>query len=165
MIVNVDTREKPQAIETIKKQFQELDVSYERNKLNVGDYSLVGDSKFVIDRKQTIDELYQNVCSGDHARLKREILRAKEQGIHICFLIEDDRCSCVHDFNNWVSKYTKSRTAGKRLYKAVMTMIRRYDNISFQFCRRDVTGYRINELLRENDHEQQQEVPGVHKTI
>lgn len=151
MRVQVDTREKPKAIETILTQFDELGVSYAREKLDVGDYC-VPSSKFVIDRKQTINELYSNICSSDHARLKKEIMRANAKGIKICFLIEDSRASCLHDLKYWRSKYAKNLSSGERLYKAIMTMLWKYKNISFQFCRPAVTGYRIAELLRENSY-------------
>jgi ERCC4-type nuclease len=83
----IDTREKPQAIETILKQINEAGVKYERTKLLFGDYMDWNRPHIVIDRKQNIAELAKN-CTWEHERFKSELERARMANSRLVILVE-----------------------------------------------------------------------------
>ena len=88
----------------------------------------------------------------DHCRFKNEILRAKEQGIKLIFLIEDDKVHSIEDVKKWWnpnSLFHQKYMTGEMLYKGMKTQIKRY-GVEFEFCRKDETGFRIIDLLRKN---------------
>ena len=87
MQIQIDSREKPKAIEKILEEFEKQNVQYFRSKLYVGDYQSLDNPRLVIDRKQDLQELCGNVCQ-QHERFKAELLRAMEQGIKIVILCE-----------------------------------------------------------------------------
>ena len=60
MTIQVDTREKPQAIKTITAAFDRKGVQWFRSKLTVGDYMSLDDARLVIDRKRRLEELCGN---------------------------------------------------------------------------------------------------------
>lgn len=87
MQIQIDSREKPKAIEKILEEFERQNVKYFRSKLYVGDYQSLDNPRLVIDRKQDLQELCGNVCQ-QHERFKSELLRAMEQEIKIIILCE-----------------------------------------------------------------------------
>ena len=76
MKVYVDSREKPQAIKQITAYFDRHGIAWEQKKLDTGDYMLEGQPSLIIDRKQSLSELANNLLSPDRARFYREIRRA-----------------------------------------------------------------------------------------
>jgi len=152
MEVLIDTREKPNAIGKIIKQFEENDIKYARSKLFVGDYMSLSNAKYVIDRKQGLQELCGNVCQ-QHQRFKAELQRANELGIKVCVLVEHgENISCLEDVKNWYNPRLKTSpraTKGETLYKILDTLSWNYD-VDFEFCKKGETGLRIIELLRKN---------------
>lgn len=170
MDVQIDSREKPHAIKKIIEEFDRQGVNYFRSKLYSGDYMSLDNPRLVIDRKQDISEIHQNVCQG-HERLKREMIRAREAGIKIVFLIEHgEDIRCLEDLiffrqpaqvrykwttrtENGVQKkarvpYTQKEIVGSSLYKSFCTIQERY-GCRFEFCTKDETGKRILEILRD----------------
>ena len=105
----------------------------------------------VVDRKQNLLEVAQNVCQ-DHKRFKAELIRAKEAGIHIVFLVEHGRSvRSLEDVKAWVNPRLKTSPlamSGERLYKILTTMQQTY-GCEFQFCTKAETGDRILEILNE----------------
>lgn len=87
MQIQVDTREHAKEWERIMTQFDSLSVQYFRSKLYVGDYQSLDNPRLVVDRKKDLQELCGNVCQ-QHERFKKELLRAKEQGIQLVILCE-----------------------------------------------------------------------------
>ena len=69
MQIQIDSREKPKAIEKILEEFEKQNVQYFRSKLYVGDYQSLDNPRLVIDRKQDLQELCGNVCQ-QHERFK-----------------------------------------------------------------------------------------------
>ena len=61
MTILTDTREKPQAIQKILAEFERQQVKVIRSKLWVGDYQRLDNPMLVIDRKQNLAELCNNV--------------------------------------------------------------------------------------------------------
>ena len=77
MIIEIDTREKPKAIEKIIDYFQQNEIKYIRSKLYYGDYRIMESPLLVVDRKQNIAELAKN-CTSEHVRFRDELERAKK---------------------------------------------------------------------------------------
>ena len=62
MMIWIDSREKDHAIQKILNHFQSVHTKYFVSKLPVGDYMSLDNPRLVIDRKQNLSELCQNVC-------------------------------------------------------------------------------------------------------
>ena len=151
MLIQVDTREKPSQTERILEHFDNQGVQYLIKKLDVGDYMSFSNIKCAIDRKQSIGEYAVNM-GADHARFKREMIRANENGIKLIFLIENDKIKSIEDVKKWWnpnSMFHQRFMTGEMLYKGMNTQIERY-GVEFHFCKKEETGYRIVELLKEN---------------
>lgn len=166
MQIQCDSREKPKEWERIAKQFDELGIQYFRSKLYVGDYMSLDNPRLVIDRKKDLQELCGNVTQ-QHERFKRELIRAKEQGIQIIILCEHGED--IHDLEDvyfwenprrqlykWVTVNGKPRRvkvdprklaiSGQQLFKCLSTIKERY-GVLFYFCDKSETGKKIAELL------------------
>ena len=168
MEIQIDSREKPHAIKLIQAEFDRQGIHYFRSKLYVGDYMSLDNPRLVVDRKQDIEEIHQNVCQG-HERFRRELIRAMQAGIQIVFLIEhggelqqlDDliffyapeiqRWRWQTVTQNGVPRkvrvpYTQKAIDGKVLYKSFCTIQDRY-GAKFEFCTKEQTGKRIIDIL------------------
>lgn len=157
MEIWTDSREKDRAIKPILKHFDSVGVKWFVSKLFVGDYMSLDNARLVVDRKRLL-ELTQNVCQ-DHARFARELERAKEYGIHITVLCENnDGITCLADLLEWVNprlKESPMAVSGERLFKILSAMqcnTLKYD-VSFEFCNQSETGQRIIEILGGDPHE------------
>ena len=151
MVIEVDTREKPKAIQTILKQFEAAGVTVIRSKLWVADYRLLDNPYLVIDRKQSLSELCNNVVQ-DHKRFRDELIRAQEVGISVVVLVEHGGgIKSLEDVPNWVNprlKVSPLAVSGERLYKILKAMEYTY-KVRFEFCNKANTGRRILEILTE----------------
>jgi len=149
MIIQIDTREKPQAIEKILKEFDLQEVKYIRSKLYVGDYMNMDNPKLIIDRKQNLTEVCSNVVQ-QHDRFAKELKKAKDAGIHLIILVEHGaNIKELKDVVNWQNprlKVSPNAVSGERLYKIMKTMAEYYDT-EFLFCTKAETGKKIIELL------------------
>lgn len=143
-IILCDTREKKN--KHILDYFDEIGQDYIITKLDAGDYALFRQNKTILDKKEGLLELSHNLCNSlDHARLKREIERAKNNGcVRFIFLIQDNKIKTVEDIMNWTSPHTKVK--GATLYKIMCTMKERYD-VNFIFCPKKKMGAKIIALL------------------
>lgn len=154
LTVLMDTREKPKAVQTIMKQFEAAGVRVIRTKLWVADYQLFDNPHLVVDRKQTLSELCNNVVQ-DHKRFRAELLRAQEYGQHIIVLVEHSKnIRTLEDVIHWVNprlKVSPLAVSGERLYKILSAMSKTYD-VEFRFCTKDQTGATIIELLKGEQH-------------
>ena len=164
MQIQVDTREHKKEFERIEKQLQSAGVDYFRSKLFVGDYCNVDYPRLVIDRKKDLQEIIGNVTQ-QHERFTKELLRAKEKGFKVIILVEHGKdIQSLEDVFFWhnprldkyewkvvdghpvkIQMYPKA-TTGAQLYKSLCTIRDRYD-VEFQFCTKDLTGFKIIELL------------------
>lgn len=151
MVIEVDTREKPKAIQTILKQFEAAGVQVIRSKLWVADYRLLDNPYLVIDRKQNLNELCNNVVQ-EHKRFAAELTRAKDVGISVVVLVEHGGAiKSIEDVPNWVNprlKVSPLAVSGERLYKILKAMEYTY-GVRFEFCDKRQTGKRILEILME----------------
>jgi len=145
----IDTREHPQAIGKILRQFDEAGVEVIRSKLYVGDYQSLDNARLVVDRKQNLQELCGNICQ-QHERFVNELYRAKEHGIKLIVLCEHSpQIKCLEDVQGWVNprlRTSPKATTGETLYKVLNTLSVRYQT-EFLFCSKSETGQKIIELL------------------
>jgi len=138
MIV-VDTREQlPLPFGKTRKQI--------RQKLDVGDYTtidLLG--KFHIERKSPGD-LYASIIQG-HNRFRKEIMRAKAQGIKIIIMVECPEQIFIK--KRWSKIAPKLRTPGNTLKKIIDTIQHKYDVKVIWCYDRDDMVFRMNRIFAE----------------
>ena len=148
----IDTREKPKAIKTILKQFDDAGIHYERTKLLFGDYMDYNRPEIVIDRKQNIRELAKNVTI-ERSRFIAELNRAKVAGAKLIILVEQNRykdrdkwihVETIEDLMLWSDKHTSVR--GEAVYRRLSGLKYNY-NISVQFCDKRSSGKEILKLI------------------
>jgi len=156
MIIQIDTREKPRAIQKILHDFRDNGVQFYSSKLYVGDYMNPKKPDVVVDRKQNISEICSNVgsCEKEHERFRDEILRANAIGVRVIVLIEHGHgYRSLEDVKFWENpRLTESpkATSGAKLYKILKTMCEKYD-MDVMFCDKAETGARIRELLSNDE--------------
>lgn len=150
MVIQIDSREKARAIRKIVETFDNNGIQHFVSKLPVGDYMSLDNPRLIIDRKQNLAELCQNVCQG-HRRFRAELERANEYGMHVIILCEHGRdIKTFTDVMKWENPRLKDSPMamnGERLYKVLSSMSKKY-NVDFEFCTKSQTGKRIIELLR-----------------
>lgn len=143
-MIQIDTREKPQAIAGIKKFFDRNGIEYIDKKMDIADYCVVGNETLVIDRKRNLQEVAQNLCSSDKSRFWREVRAAYENNIKMIILVEQSGINDLRDISKWNSKY--QRLSGKRLQEEMFRVAIAY-GVEWCFCHKNSTGRRIAELL------------------
>lgn len=174
MIIQVDSREKARAIKKIEAEFDRQGIKHPISKLIVGDYMNYDNPRVIIDRKQNLAEVCNNLTQ-QHKRFRKEALLAKELGITLIILVEDGaKVKSLADVDNWINprryQYCKAHgiptkggveaeiaeferhggkkqpPTGKWLAKTMRTMSERY-GIIWEFCSKQNTGKRIIEIL------------------
>lgn len=143
-LIVVDTREKGN--KKILEYFDSVGQDYVISKLDAGDYALFKDYSTIIDKKDGLLELSHNLCNSlEHARILREIQRAKDLGCsNFIFLIQDNKIKTTKDIKNWSSPHTKVK--GETLLKIMNTMCKKYA-IRFIIVPKKKMGKKIIELL------------------
>lgn len=143
-LIICDTREKGN--KKILEYFTKVNQDYIISKLDAGDYMKYKDYSTIIDKKDGLLELANNLChTSEHERIKREITRAKELKCdNFIFLIQDSKIKTIEDVKNWSSPHTKVK--GETLLKIMQTMKERY-GVRFIICPRKDMGKRIIQLL------------------
>lgn len=146
-LIIVDTREKKN--KKILEYFDKVGQDYIISKLDAGDYALFKRFSTIIDKKDGLLELSHNLCNSvEHARIKREIQRAKDLGCNnFIFLIQDNKIKTVEDIKKWRSPHTKVK--GETLLKIMNTMRKKYD-IRFIIIPKKKMGEMIIKLLNCN---------------
>ena len=169
MIIQEDTRQKPNKNADIRKQLEALGHTVRRFGMLCGDYQIFGKGDIVIDTKQDMNEVYSNVIT-DHERFANEARLAREAGIKLIILVTDPIVSSIDDVRLWrnprrerwfmvramqrkgkMLTVKQSKTppcASDRLQKAMVTMTLRY-GITWLFCERERVGEEIIRLLME----------------
>lgn len=151
MVMIVDTREKKW--EHIRKYFEENNINYKVEKLDVADYSFIlpnyqylnMDKRFLIEKKNSLDELAGNFTSG-RDRFAREFERMKEgQKIHL-----------VLENFTWRKLLNKSYRSGflpKSYMASLIAWSIKYDFPTWNVVPKD-SGQLIYEILKkELEHE------------
>ena len=149
MTIITDTREKPRAIQKILTEFNRQGITVVRRKLNFADYWNPENKNVIIDRKQNLQEVAQNVIQG-RARFVREIERCNRAGCHMIVLVEHGgKIHSLEDVMQWKNPRLRESpyaVSGIRLFN-IMYMMASYYNFEWQFCDKGHTGKRIIELL------------------
>ena len=105
--------------------------------LPVGDYALF--PRVSVDTKASMAEIAQNIggTEKEHARFRRELIRAKENGCHLYILVEnEEQIRTIDDVTRWVNPRlidNPRAITGDRLAKAMRTMQSKY-GCTFVFC-------------------------------
>lgn len=150
LTLQVDSREKAHAIAKIIAEFERSGVKWFVSKLPVGDYISLDNPRLAIDRKQSLSEVYNNLCQ-QHERFKAELVRANDLGIKLIILVEHGGAirgiEDVPKWNNPRLRYSPYAWSGGRLYKTMRTVADRY-GVTWEFCDKRHTGKRIIEILR-----------------
>lgn len=140
-----DTRERKN--QHILDYFDRHNIEYEIRKLDTADYWNDENPNVLIDRKQNLNEVAQNLCSPDSSRFWREMRRSCSEKKKMIILVEHGpNIKSLADVSSWTSKYSK--ISGSRL-QAEMYRVGIAYNIQFEFCSKRSTGKRIMELLTE----------------
>lgn len=148
----IDTREKPKAIASILRAFNDAGIVYESTKLLFGDYMDWNRPSIVIDRKQNLAELAKN-CTAEHERFKREMTKAQNAGATLVILVEQNRykdrgewrhIDKLEDLIYWSSPHTV--ITGEKMYRVLKSWLARYP-IRIEFCDKRSTGKRILEII------------------
>lgn len=89
MVILEDTRQQDSKHMMKQKWFKQHGIIVRRCRLYVGDYTLASNQSICIDTKRNMQEICGNLTN-DHARVAAEADRAKEAGIRLIYLIEND---------------------------------------------------------------------------
>ena len=161
MYLLCDTRQQEGKHKNIEQYCRRHGIKMVRKCLSVGDYALSMDgwtpiNNISVDTKADIMELLKNVMSDDHRRFKAECVRAKEQGIQLIVLIEEQppfgkldlwevpRWKSSNQWHRYGDPMTK--VDPKAFRKALMTMTVRY-GVKFRFCTRRQSPARVIKYL------------------
>ena len=148
MVIVEDTRQKPDKTAYIHEQLESLGHKVVRSKMLVGDYMIANDGKRVVDTKQDLQEVVNNVIH-QHERFRNECTLAQDAGIQLIILVTEPKVTCLADVFGWWNprlRYNKKATTGRTLGKILYSMQSKYD-VRFEFCTKDNVGKRIVELL------------------
>ena len=148
MVIVEDTRQKPDKTGYIHEQLENLGHKVVRSKMLVGDYMIANDGKVVVDTKQDLQEVVNNVIH-QHERFRNECMLAQEAGIQLIILVTEPKITCLADVFGWFNtrlRYNKKATTGRTLGKILYSMQSKY-GVIFEFCTKDTVGKRIVELL------------------
>ena len=157
-LIEIDSREKPKAITSILKYFDEHEIKYVTNKLLFGDYRDYNRPGIVVDRKHNIAELAMN-CTREHDRFRRELERARDAGARLIILVEQNRYEAMGerikvertvDLVRWSNRYTMVR--GEKVFRVLAGWMREFD-LDVVFCDKRHTGKKIIELIYGEDNE------------
>lgn len=145
-----------------------MDVIFRKEKrgIDVKKMDFLGTYDSCVDTKKDIQEIIGNVCGKGHGRFRDECILAKNNGIQLFVLIEnEDDVKTIDDLRIWdnprkhiqkwvttpsgekrkVLKYPDA-TSGEGLAKSLNTMQERY-GVIFKFCSPEEAGAMVLELL------------------
>lgn len=150
MILIEDTRNQIGKHKTLNDQLDSLGVTVVRSKLYVGDYARVDSLTTCIDTKKDWVEVAGNICGKQHDRFRAECIRAKEAGIRLIILVEEEI-----PIEQWKSPRKRnggliSQVSNEVLGKAMKTMTEKY-GVEFINCNKQQTATTIIKLLGGND--------------
>ena len=161
LILFEDTRNKAGKHLNIEKSSLKYDVQLVRKKLDAGDYMVPG-VPVTIDTKQDLQEVYCNLVK-EHDRFRRECIRAREMGLRLVILVEQQGIRSVDDVKNWknprYADYARRKLLGlsvpkappvssERLANIMRTMSENY-GIEWRFCSKQNTFRTIIQIIHE----------------
>lgn len=152
MVLLEDTRQQAKKHEAKHRWFAANHIDIVRTKLVVGDYTLPTNQSVCIDTKANLLEVCGNVAQ-QHRRFVEELELAKELGIQLIILTEEDKIKTLEDVADWKNprlKYSSKAMTGQTLYKILSTMEKRH-GCRFLFCRKKDAAKTIVGLLTGGD--------------
>ena len=150
MIVE-DTRNRPEKNKHIRDQLEKLGYKVDRCKLYCGDYTWATNQSICVDTKANMGEIESNLVH-DHERFREECIRAKDAGIQLYMLIQDQKIKSVSDVFGWYNprkRFSPKAVSGRQLGKMMISMEQKY-GVKFDFCTKNEVGQRILMLLGGN---------------
>jgi len=166
-VILEDTRNQSGKHENIHRFCSIVGVRIVRTKIVCGDYTLPTNQSVCIDTKQDLNEVYSNLVQS-HDRFARECDLAREIGIKLVVLVEDDDVRSLDEVHKWKnprwqrymmlkSGHKKGRYMGTKLppkppvdsprLERMMKTFAEHHGCEWQFCRKSETGFRICEIL------------------
>lgn len=148
MLILEDSRQKPEKNKHIRDQLEQLGYKVDRCKLYCGDYAWATNQSICVDTKANMGEIESNLVS-QHERFREECIRAKEAGISLVVLIQDQKIKSVGDVFSWYNprkRFSPKAVSGRQLGKMMLSMESKY-GVRFDFCKKDEVGQRIVEIL------------------
>lgn len=144
-----DTREKTKKHDHILEPFNILGVKVEHEALPIGDYALKDDWTTVIDTKQDLFEVINNVTT-QHERFRREMIKAKNFKIKLIILVEQPFNS-IYEIQHWkVPRFKngvpKTKMNPETLMKIMLTQQEKY-GIKYMFCDKNESAMTILKIL------------------
>lgn len=142
LTVIVDSKEK--VYDHIEKYLKAHNIPHKVRNLETGDYTAqLGDmtleNDVVIERKADLDEVCGNFTA-DRLRFEREFIRAKANGIHIFWIIENATWSDI-----FLGNY-RSKLSAKSLTGSILSWIARFP-VTLIFCKPEETPRLIYGIL------------------
>ena len=156
MILIEDTRQQEGKHKNIDAYCRRMGIKVVRQKCEVGDY-MFPNGRISVDTKMDIMELCKDVMSNDHRRFRAECERAKEMGILLIVLIEEQppfgkldlwevpRWKSSNQWHRYGDPMTK--VDPKVFRKALITMTEKY-GVQFRFCTRRQSPARVIKYLK-----------------
>ena len=147
-IILCDTRQKKDKNRYIDDQLENLGYKVDRCKLYTGDYTWATNQSICVDTKANMGEIESNLVQ-DHERFRDECVRAKEAGIQLVILIQDQKIKSVTDVFGWYNprkRFSPKAVSGRQLGKMMVSMEQKY-GVKFEFCTKNEVGQRIVKLL------------------
>lgn len=169
--IQSDSRQKRNHHRAKERYFESRGYTIVNSKMLVGDYMIPSRGNVVCDTKADCGELYSNLIQ-DHARFHNECVLAKEAGIKLYVVIENEHgFKKPDDIRDWKNpqyyRYLKARAKAKQmgakepkapasniqLIKIMHSMTRDY-GVEFIFTSKADAGKIVLELLGETGGEQ-----------
>lgn len=162
MILLEDSRQQVGKHKNIEIYCRKNGIQIVRKCLPVGDYVLSKDGEtpygnISVDTKQDLMELCKDVMSNDHRRFRRECERAKDLGIQLIILVEEEvpfglidlwevpRWKSSNEWHRYGDPMTRVNPVTFR--KALETMTEKY-GVKFRFCTRKQCPSRVIRYLK-----------------
>lgn len=145
-MIIADDREKKNA--HVLKYFSDNGHNFTVRRMDVADYMIEGAPGIVVDRKQNLEEVAQNLATVDRGRFYREMRRAYESGVKMYVLCEHGKdIRSIRDVAAWHSRF--STISGRVLMDRMISCEMAY-GVKFLFCGKSETGKKILDILGGN---------------
>lgn len=166
-IIIEDTRNQPGKHKNIYDFCEQNGIRIVRSKLVVGDYSLPTSTAICVDTKYGLQEVYGNLVQS-HDRFARECDLARELGIHLVILVEEDGIEDATHVHEWRNprydlymtlmsgqkngKYTGVKIPSRRpldssRLERMMLAFADHHKCEWRFCSKVQTGETLMEIL------------------
>lgn len=143
-----DSRQKVDKNKHIRDQLEQIGYKVDRCKLYAGDYTWATNQSICVDTKANMGEIESNLVH-DHERFREECIRAKDAGIQLYMLIQDQKIKSVSDVFGWYNprkQFSPKAVSGRQLGNIMVSMEQKY-GVKFEFCTKNEVGQRIVKLL------------------